>query len=261
MWTYTISRRVRTASGLPAVALASVLVILWPLLVSAQVFTPETDQPLPAAVRTVPVSEEEVVRGPADKPNVALVFNVGAGFEPAVSILETLADRRYRASFFVLGWWADRNGPLLKRIADEGHEIASHGHTVFDLTSVSSAEVRADLERSDASISAVIGRTSRPLWSPSAGYRDARVRTIAASVGFRPIFWTIDSGDWTREATADGIYNKIMTQMVNGAIVEMHFDSPTTVRSTAAVLPRLIDDLRARGYRLVTVTELLTDES
>jgi peptidoglycan/xylan/chitin deacetylase (PgdA/CDA1 family) len=49
-----------------------------------------------------------------------------------------------------------------------------------------------------------------------------------------------------------------MERTVNGAIVVLHFDSPTTVRSTAGALPRLIDDLRAKGFTLMTVTDLLT---
>lgn len=210
------------------------------------------------AQSSVPVSEDEVVRGDPERPAVALVVNVGAGFEPAVSILDTLADRQYQATFFVMGWWAERNPDLLRRIADEGHEIASHGHSVFELTRVSDAEVRADLERADAAISAVTGRTTRPLWSPSAGDRDARVRRIAASLGFRPIYWTVDSGDWTRDATAEGVYGRVMERVVNGAIVVLHFDSPTSPASTAVALPRLIDDLRAAGYTLVTVTRLVT---
>jgi len=206
----------------------------------------------------VPVSEDEVLRGNPERPWVALVFNVGAGHEPGTAILDTLAEKGYRASFFVLGWWADRRPELLARIANEGHEIAQHGHSVFDLTKVSDAEVRADLEAADASISAVTGRTTKPLWSPSAGYRDARVRRIVADMGYRPIIWSFDSGDWTYTATAESVYQKVMANVENGSIVVMHFDSPTTVNSTAVALPWLIDDIRAAGYRLVTVTELLT---
>jgi peptidoglycan/xylan/chitin deacetylase (PgdA/CDA1 family) len=172
-------------------------------------------------------------------------------------MLDTLRDRGLRTTFFVLGWWAERFPEILARIAADGHEVASHGHSVFDLTRVSDAEVIADLERADAAIAAVTGRSTRPLWSPSAGYRDARVRRLAASIGFRPIFWTLDSGDWRENATADGVYRRVMDNTVNGAIVVLHFDSPTTTASTAAVLGSIIDDLRARGFEPVTVTDLL----
>jgi peptidoglycan/xylan/chitin deacetylase (PgdA/CDA1 family) len=139
--------------------------------------------------------------------------------------------------------------------------VASHGHRIFDLTLASDPEVRADLEAADSAISAAIGRSTRPLWSPSAGYRDARVRSIAAELGYRPILWTVDSGDWTAEATPESVFSHIVNGAGNGAIIVLHFDSPTTINSTALVLPAAIDYLREAGYRLVTITELLTATS
>ena len=211
-----------------------------------------------ADTATVPVSEEEVLQGDPNIASMALVFNVGAGYEPATGILETLADRKQHATFFVMGWWADRHRDVLRQIVDGGHEIASHGHSIFDLTQASDAQVRADLEAADSAISAVTGRSTRPLWSPSAGYRNARVRGIAAGLGYRPILWTVDSGDWTLEATVESVYSHVVNGAANGAIVVLHFDSPKTRETTAEVLPAVIDNLRGAGYRLMTITELLT---
>ena len=211
-----------------------------------------------ADLPAVPVSEAEVLHGDPNVANMALVFNVGAGYEPATGILDTLAERQLHATFFVMGWWADRHPDVLRQIADGGHEIASHGHSIFDLTQATDDQVRADLESADLSISAVTGKTTRPLWSPSAGYRNARVRGIAASLGYRPILWTVDSGDWTLEATVESVYSHVVNSAANGAIVVLHFDSPKTRETTAEVLPAVIDNLRGSGYRLVTITELLT---
>ena len=54
------------------------------------------------------------------------------------------------------------------------------------------------------------------------------------------------------------MYSHIVNGAQNGAIVVLHFDSPTSAASTAQVLAAAIDRLRGSGYRLVTVTELLT---
>jgi peptidoglycan/xylan/chitin deacetylase (PgdA/CDA1 family) len=210
------------------------------------------------AQAAVPVSPDEVTRADPNLPNLALVFNVGAGYEPATDILDTLRDKQLHATFFVMGWWAERHPDVLRQIADGGHEIASHGHSIFDLTQASDAQVRADLDNADSAIRAVTGRTTRPLWSPSAGYRDARVRAIAADEGYRPILWTVDSGDWTTEATPESVFSHITNGAVNGAIIVLHFDSPHTTTSTALVLPAAIDTLRASGYQLMTITELLS---
>jgi peptidoglycan/xylan/chitin deacetylase (PgdA/CDA1 family) len=213
--------------------------------------------PARAAEPNVPASDTAVVQGDPNLPNVALVFNVGAGFEPATAILDTLAERNLRATFFVMGWWADKHPDELRQIATAGHDIASHGHSIFDLTQASDAQVRADLEAADTPISAVTGRTTRPLWSPSAGYHNARVRAVAASLGFRTISWTVDSGDWMTEATPESVYSHVVNGARNGAIIVLHYDSPTSRDTTAEVLPAAIDNLRDAGYRLVTITELL----
>jgi peptidoglycan/xylan/chitin deacetylase (PgdA/CDA1 family) len=210
---------------------------------------------------SVPVSDEEVLHGDPALANLALVFNVGAGYTPATAILDTLADHQQHATFFVMGWWAERHPDELQQIAAGGHEIASHGHSIFDLTQASDAQVRGDLEDADRVISAVVGHSTRPLWSPSAGYRDARVRSIAASLGYRPILWTVDSGDWTTDATPESVYSHVVNGAANGAIIVLHYDSPHSATATAEVLPAAIDALRGAGYHLTTITELLTASS
>jgi len=213
-----------------------------------------------AARPSVPISPEEVVRGDPSRPWVSLVFNAGAGYTPGQAILDTLREKEVRTTFFLMGWWAERQPELVARIAAEGHEIASHGHEVFDLTSVSDAGVIADLERADAVISSITGQSTRPLWSPSAGYRDARVRGLAASIGYRPIYWTLDSGDWTTDASPDRVQSRVLGNAANGSIIVMHFDSPRTADAIASILPAIVDGLRAQGLRLVTVSELVTGE-
>jgi N-acetylmuramoyl-L-alanine amidase len=217
-----------------------------------------TQQPIVHGPPRVPQGQDEVLRGDPSRRQIALVLNVGAGFETATSVLDTLLQKDYQATFFVMGWWADKHTDLLARISADGHEVASHGYKLPELTQVSDEEVRVDLQRADAAISAVVGHSTRPLWSPSEGDRDQRVDAIAAGLGYRPILWTVDSGDWRPEATADGVYRQVINNAANGAIIVMHLDSPRSTTATAQALPRIIDQLRAAGYRLVTITDLLT---
>jgi peptidoglycan/xylan/chitin deacetylase (PgdA/CDA1 family) len=218
---------------------------------------PPTPTPEPLPAKRVAVSPDEIVRGPADQPRVSLVINAGAGYPPAEDLLAILASRGVRTTFFLMGWWAERNPDLVRRIHAEGHEIASHGYREFDLTRVSDAAVVADLERAEAVISSITGQTTKPLWSPSAGYRDARVRRIAAGLGYRPILWTQDSGDWRETASPQGVLERALAGAVNGAIIVLHLDSPRSRTATAAILGQLIDMLRQRGLEPVTITELV----
>jgi peptidoglycan/xylan/chitin deacetylase (PgdA/CDA1 family) len=219
--------------------------------------TPLPVPPTPRAGKRVPVSAEEILRGPTDQPRVSLVINAGSGYPPAEEELEVLASRGVHTTFFLMGWWAEKNPELVRRIHAEGHEIASHGYRVFDLTKVSDAEVVADLERAEAVLSGITGQSTKPLWSPSAGYRDSRVRAIAARLGYRPILWTQDSGDWRETATAEGVLRQSLAGAFNGSIIVLHLDSPRSQTATAPVFGQLIDTLRARGLEPVTISELV----
>jgi peptidoglycan/xylan/chitin deacetylase (PgdA/CDA1 family) len=233
-------------------ALLTLLALLATPLSSAM--AQQTNDPPPS----VPPSEDEVVRGDPSRPWMSLIFNAGAGYEPAPQILDTLKEKGVHTTFFLMGWWAEKNPELVRRIAEDGHEVASHGHRIFDLTKASDAEVAGDLERADAVISAITGKSTRPLWSASAGYRDARVHRIAAGLGYRPIFWSADGGDWRFDSSAAGVRGRVLRGAGNGAIVVLHFESPRTADTIAAALPEIIDGIRAQGLRLVTVTELVT---
>ena len=230
---------------------------LWRLATRSTQEPEATPASAPTPAKHVPVSAAEIARGPADQQNVSLVVNAGSGYPPAEELLDILAAKGVRTTFFLMGWWAERNPALVRRIHDEGHEIASHGYRVFDLTRVADQAVIDDLERADAVISGITGTSTRPLWSPSAGYRDARVRGIAARLGYRPILWSQDSGDWREHATADGVLRQSLAGAVNGAIIVLHLDSPQSRAATAAVFGRLIDSLRERGLEPVTITELV----
>jgi peptidoglycan/xylan/chitin deacetylase (PgdA/CDA1 family) len=208
----------------------------------------------------VPVSADEVVHGDPSRPWISVIFNAGAGYAPAPAILDALKARGIHATFFLMGWWAEKNPDLVRRIAADGHEIASHGYEVFDLTTVSDAAVVADLERADAAIRAITGRTTKPLWSASASARDARVNRLAASIGYRPIFWSVESGDWRLDSTAAGVSGRVLGGAQNGSIVVMHFESPRTADTIAPALPAILDGLRARGFELVTITELVAGQ-
>jgi peptidoglycan/xylan/chitin deacetylase (PgdA/CDA1 family) len=81
---------------------------------------------------------------------------------------------------------------------------------------------------------------------------------LAAALGYRPFYWTVDSGDWREDATAAAVTGRVLNGAVNGAIIVMHLDSARSADTVAAALPAIVAGLRDRGFRLVTVSELVT---
>lgn len=220
---------------------------------------PAVQEPTPAPIpgKRVTAGPAEILRGPADQPKVSLIINAGSGYPPAEELLDILAAKRVHTTFFLMGWWAEKNPDLVRRIRDEGHEIASHGFREYDLTLVSDRAVLDDLNHAEAVLSGITGVTTKPIWSPSAGYRDSRVRALAASLGYRPILWTEDSSDWREDATAAVVLRRSLNAAIPGAIIVFHLDSPRSKAATAAVFGEVIDGMRAAGLEPVTISELV----
>lgn len=187
---------------------------------------------------------------------VALIFNIGSGFEPATSILDTLAVEHVPATMFVMGWWAEQNVELLRRMVASGLPIGSHGHLPPELTLRSDADVAADVLAAEEAIERAIGEPPGPWFTPYAAAIDDRVRAIVADEGYLPIGWSVRSEDWNPAITAEGVYQNVVPNVRDGSIVELHMDASTSLVSTAVALPWMIRDLRAAGYRFVTVAEM-----
>jgi peptidoglycan/xylan/chitin deacetylase (PgdA/CDA1 family) len=98
------------------------------------------------------------------------------------------------------------------------------------------------------------GHSTKPYFRPPFGARDDRVWRAVQANGYITIYWTYDVRDWTEDRTAEEVYSLAVGRACNGAIVVMHVGA----WETADMLPAIIDELRAQGYRLVTLSELLS---
>jgi peptidoglycan-N-acetylglucosamine deacetylase len=187
---------------------------------------------------------------------VALMFNIGAGYDPAVGILDTLGSYGVPASMFVMGWLAEQNPWLVQQIAAWGHPVGSHGYVPPELTSRSDDDVAWDLQAASDALSWALGYYPGPWFTPYASASDDRVRSIASSLGLITVGWSVGSGDWDPGASADSIYSNVVNGAFDGAIIELHLDAQRSVDGTAVALPWIIEDLSARGYSFVTVPQI-----
>jgi peptidoglycan/xylan/chitin deacetylase (PgdA/CDA1 family) len=194
--------------------------------------------------------------GTAGCSEVALMFNVGAGYEPAVGILDTLGAYGIAGSMFVMGWLAEQNPGLVQQMSARGHSMGSHGYLPPELTSRSDDDITADLLAAASALNWALGYEPGPWFTPYASASDGRVRSIANSLGLIAVGWSVESGDWTPDATPDSIYGNVMNGMFDGAIVELHMDAQQSINGTAVALPWILDDLTSQGYRVVTVPEI-----
>lgn len=187
---------------------------------------------------------------------IALIFNVGIGNDADPGVLTTLENEGVAATMFVMGWWPERFPDSFQRLVDDGFIIGSHGYNAINLTTTGDDQLRAEIQAAEDALTAALGRPPASYFTPYAGTIDDRVRTVITSEGYVPVGWQITTNDWSADVSADQIYDKVVGDAYDGAIVEFHLDGPTTASSTAQALPRIIATLRDQGYTFVTIPQL-----
>lgn len=188
---------------------------------------------------------------------VALTFDDGPNFEATPLILDALAARDVKATFFVLGRHADRWPDLVKRAADEGHTIGNHGWFHRKLHVRGPGYVRNDLTLGTESIERASSVRPRLFRAPH-GFRSPWVTPIAASLGQKTVGWSRGVWDSARPG-ANVIARRTIEGTRPGFIMLLHdgdgYDMAGDRRQTAEAVPRILDGLLERGYRFVTVPE------
>jgi peptidoglycan/xylan/chitin deacetylase (PgdA/CDA1 family) len=184
---------------------------------------------------------------------VALTFDVDGEPTTAAVILDILRAYNVQCTFFVPGGFADSCPSLVKRMADEGHEVASHSYSHPDFASISAERRYSEITMADTAISRITGYSPKPYFRFPYGSRNSAILSQLNSLGYLSVYWDIDPSDYTG-ISADALYTRVMSQIHPGAIVIMH---TFYASQKANGLPAIIQSLRAMGYEPVTITEAL----
>lgn len=191
-------------------------------------------------------------RGPTTDPMMALMVNVDWGDEFIEPMLEVFKKYEVLATWFPTGRWAKRTPDLARKIAEAGHEIGNHGGWHGMPSQMSWDEVRRFILEGEEILVEATGQKPT-LFAPPGGDHNRETVVVAGELGYKTVLWTIDTVDWQRPAPTV-IIDRVIERASNGALVLMHPTQPTL-----EALPIIIDQLLKKGFRLVTVGELLAD--
>lgn len=185
--------------------------------------------------------------------HVGLTFDDGPNGQYTEAILSTLNRMNVNATFFVIGKQVAANPALVARIATSGNEIGNHSWDHSDLTTLSDAAIRDQLERTSNAVQDATGRRPTTFRPPYGAVNDS-VRGAAAAENLRVVMWTIDTEDWTRPGTA-AIASAALSGARDGSIILMH-DGGGNRSQTVAAVEQVVNGLRARGLEPVPVSEM-----
>jgi peptidoglycan/xylan/chitin deacetylase (PgdA/CDA1 family) len=182
---------------------------------------------------------------------VALTFDDGPGpFDDR--LLQVLKDNDAKATFFLIGNKVAANPAGAKRIADAGMEIGSHTWEHPNMATIPPEDIAGQFSRANDAITAATGRTPT-LYRPAGGLSSEAVRQTSARFGLAEILWDVIPFDWANDSNTAATRYMLMTYIKPGSVVLFH----DTYSSTVDLVYQFIPVLKANGYRLVTVSELL----
>ena len=173
------------------------------------------------------------------------------GNEDTQTLIDILDRYGVKATFFVVGFWAERYPESVKALHDAGHEVMTHSDDHAHFNSLSREEIIANLNTGCDKVEAVTGVRPRLFRCPYGEYNDTVIET-AESLGFTVIQWSVDSLDW-KELPAADIQRRVTEKIGPGDIVLFH----NAAKHTPEALPGILDFLERNGYRAVPVSELL----
>lgn len=206
--------------------------------------------------RAVQVSEEEkrllpiyYVETPDKK--ISISFDATWGAERTPKILEILKEYDIKTTYFVTGIWIEEYPELVKKIAEEGHEIGNHTDSHPHLNQLSAEQIQDELKQVEDTVYELTGKRTKLFRPPFGEYNNNVIKTVN-NMGYKAIQWSIDSLDW-KNLSKDAIYKRVTANPHNGAIILFHNDG----LNTPDALPSIIEFYTENGYEIVPISKLI----
>lgn len=226
--------------------LGSVMLALAVALLFVAAATPSFISAAAMKDRKLPVYSVE-----RDDKCLSLTFDAAWGNEDTQTLIDILARYEVKATFFVVGFWAEKYPESVRALYEAGHEVMTHSDDHAHFNQLTHQQIVDNLNAGCDKIEAVTGVRPTLFRAPYGEYNDLVVQT-AEDLGLTTIQWDVDSLDW-KDLPAGEISRRVTESARDGSIVLFH----NAALHTPEALPEIIETLLSRGYRIVPVSELL----
>ncbi|MEX1119268.1 MAG: polysaccharide deacetylase family protein [Terrimicrobiaceae bacterium] len=213
----------------------------------ASLAIPQTPQAMPrkAAYNSCNVSDN----------SIAITFDDGPHPQLTPKLLDLLKERGIKATFYVVGKNVETYPEITKRIIEEGHELGNHTWNHPALPKIGAAKVKSEMDRTTEIIVKTTGVKPATMRPPYGATNATLNKRLDEEFGMKVILWSVDPQDW-KYRNADRVANHLIENTKAGGILLAHDIHPSTI----AAMPRTLDTLTAKGFKFVTVSELLAKD-
>ncbi len=188
------------------------------------------------------------VRAAEEKKYVALTFDDGPSGKYTRALLDGLYDRGVHATFLLCGYRMKEYPALTVQLVEEGHEIGIHGYSHKNMKPMTRREIAREIMDTEALLPE--GCQVRFFRPPGGGYSDG-IRQVARARNLAVLEWSVDPRDWaTTDASA--VQAVVIEHVRDGDVVLLHDMSDSSVDAAL----KIVDQLQARGFSFVTVSQL-----
>lgn len=193
-----------------------------------------------------------VTRIPTTQPVVAMTFDDGPHPSLTPQLLDMLLARGIRATFYVIGRNAARYPQILQRMVAEGHEVGNHTWSHPSLHGHSDASVLNQIDRTNQAVYDAVGRPPVTMRPPYGNLYDRQRLMLFEARSMPTVLWSVDPLDWQRPGSSV-VSQRIVGGSHTGAVILAHDIHSATVRA----MPSALDGVTGRGFRFVTMSELI----
>lgn len=225
---------------------AVVLVSALSLTSTASVFFNKTSRKIPVY---------GVARGDEDEKVIALTFDAAWGADKTQGIIDIMQEHDAKGTFFLVGFWIDKYEEETKAVAKAGFEIGNHSRNHLNMPKLSTDEMMEEIKYVNDRIEALTGKTPTYFRAPFGDYND-RLMTALEEMNMVGVQWSIDSLDW-KGLSAKEICDRVLPKAKSGDIVLFHNNSDHVLDA----LPTILASLKAKGFRFVSLSELVATKN
>ncbi len=181
----------------------------------------------------------------------SISFDAAWGNEQTETLLDILDEHKVKTTFFLVGEWVDKYPESVKEIAKRGHDVGNHSDTHAHMTQLSLDEQKKEYDNCNKKISELT-KKEVTLFRPPYGEYDNNVVSICNDSGMYCVQWNIDSLDW-KDPSPQDMVTRIENNLCEGSIILLH----NGAKNTPEALPLIIEAIKAQGYKIVPISELL----